>query len=252
MKCKFCNHTVNPNHKVCNKCGKRIPTYLHKNGWIWVLPLLLTFILLGVFTSKADYKPNDPTLSATHPATLSKSNVLDPTQIPQEVSLTSGTFKVGKELVPGRYILTASKGMGSIFIYKENVPYIHEILTHPHNSDSTIGVTKIEATLEENDLIQISDLDQVIFSPVRPFLKTVLVSGYHVVGQDIPPGEYGVIVFKGSGSLMIYDTAYNMRYNKYITSQDSFNPENSLRITLSEGEIVKIAHIDQLELTLVY
>ncbi len=238
MKCKLCNHTINPTHKVCNKCGKRIHSPLHKSGWIWVIPIIFMFIVLGVFTSKADYKE--------YPAQVSE--LFDHAETAAEATLTSGSFIVGKDIIPGRYIITTNKGMGNLFIYKENIPYINEVLTYPHNSDSTVGVTKIETNLDLGDHIQISGLDSVVFSPVAIFQKTTLVSGYHLVGRDVPEGNYTIMVPEGSGNFIIYDATHQIRLNKFITRISSSSSEDALKISLKKDELIHINNLGLIEL----
>ncbi|WP_069999694.1 hypothetical protein [Cellulosilyticum sp. I15G10I2] len=250
MKCKFCNHTVNPTHKVCNKCGKLVHTPIHMSGWLWVIPILLTFVVLGVFTSKSDYTnaKEDSSLMPAGRSPIQIGEVFSSPKTPLTLTLTSGSFITGKDILPGRYIITTTKGIGNLFIYKEELPYINEVLTYPHNSDSTVGVTKIETNIDQGDLILISGLDSVTFSPAPIFQKTILLPGYHLVGRDVPVGDYTLVTPEGSGSFIIYDDTQHIRFNELLTMHSSLAPDTALKISLKEGEVVKISHLDIVEL----
>lgn len=235
MKCKFCDHTVYPMHKVCNKCGKRITHPFFRNAWFLLVPIFVTFLGLGIWDSKG-------TEMQSLVAPILSSSALE---TPIQTTLSSGSFVIGKTLSPGRYIITTPKGVGNIFIYKEQFPYINEILTHPHDSNTTVGVTKIETSLQKGMLLQISGLDEVVFSPVPRFNKTSLVCGYHIVGKDIPPGDYLVTIPKGSGNLMVYDNTHKLKINELLIA-DIIDSEKELQITLIAGEVVVVSHLDNI------
>ncbi|MDF2878858.1 MAG: hypothetical protein K0S30_1954, partial [Clostridia bacterium] len=192
MKCKYCKQTIKPQQKICHKCGKLIRLPLHLTGWVWIFPILSAFIVLGLLTSHKTLI-NSSFYNPTHYASTNNSPSFLSQTSPRETSLPIGSFLVGKDIQPGRYMITTPKGSGDLFIYKKDIPYINEILTYGHDQDSTVGVTKIEASLSTGDRIQISGLETTLFSPVPIFEKTTLVAGYHLVGRDVPAGDYTVI-----------------------------------------------------------
>jgi hypothetical protein len=146
-------------------------------------------------------------------------------------------------------MITTPKGSGDLFIYKKDIPYINEILTYGHDQDSTVGVTKIEASLSTGDRIQISGLETTLFSPVPIFEKTTLVAGYHLVGRDVPAGDYTVIAPSGTGHFMIYDPQSSLAVDESLTPHCSTDPNTQLEVSLKEGQIVKINNLDRVELT---
>ncbi|MDF2595471.1 MAG: hypothetical protein K0R69_1812 [Clostridia bacterium] len=248
MKCKYCKQTIKSHQKICHKCGKLVRFPLYRTGWVWVFPLLFAFAVLGLLTSHASriksffYNPIHYTSTNNPPSFLSQTSLL-------EVLLPSGSFLVGKDIKPGRYMITTPKGMGDLFIYKKDIPYINEILTYAHNEDSTIGVTKIETNLSAGDRIQISGLEAALFAPVPVFKKTTLVSGHHLVGRDIPAGDYTVIAPSGTGHFMIYDPQSSSSVDENLIPHSPNDPHTQLEVSLKEGQIVRINNLDRVELT---
>lgn len=77
-------------------------------------------------------------------------------------SLSSGTWVVGIDIKPGKYTVTAPSGSGNINITSKNLSsYVNEILTA--DTSDKYGVTTINVTLENGNIIRISSLDQVDF-----------------------------------------------------------------------------------------
>jgi len=77
------------------------------------------------------------------------------------VSLYAGTFTVGQDIGPGRYVVTPGPGQSGNFIVNGNDSY-NEIL----GSDASSGeVPSLTVTLADGDSITISSLNGVALAP---------------------------------------------------------------------------------------
>ncbi len=245
MKCKHCKHPIISAHNVCTRCGTPIHHSTHKGTWLWVIPIVFTFVMLGVFSPKTDSKASSlPDSPKVTPILYAQEKPMDT----QEIILSSGSYVVGSDIQPGRYIMTTHSGTGSIYIYKGQYPYISELLTHPDNIDSTVAVTRIETCLNAGDRIQITDLSSVTCLLAPRFPKTTLSCGEHIVGIDVPPGDYTAITSKGTGHLMIYDATLSVRLSKVLTAHSLYDNDLQLKMSLTEGEIIKIGSLESVNL----
>lgn len=81
-----------------------------------------------------------------------------------QLFLYSGTWKVGEDIAAGRYRASVSNGTGNFIIYgTDDLLKINEILNA--NSDVDMGVKETTVNLDKGDIIKISSLNQVEFTP---------------------------------------------------------------------------------------
>ena len=77
-------------------------------------------------------------------------------------SLYSGYWVVGTDVTSGRYTVSPIKGSGNFFVYsKGGSPKVNEIL------GSDIGVKEAVINLDDGDIINISGIESVKFSPTN-------------------------------------------------------------------------------------
>ncbi|WP_163250049.1 hypothetical protein, partial [Clostridium niameyense] len=78
------------------------------------------------------------------------------------ISLYSGYWVVGTDLTKGRYKVSPAEGKGNFFVYnKKGKVKTNEIL------GSDIGVNEIVVNLDDGDIINISGIESVKFSPTN-------------------------------------------------------------------------------------
>ena len=76
-----------------------------------------------------------------------------------EMSLYAGYWTVGEDVTSGRYKVSTARGNGNFMIFgSDGMPKTNEIL-------GSSGVKEILVNLEDNDIIQISSLNHVKFTP---------------------------------------------------------------------------------------
>lgn len=114
------------------------------------------------------------------------------------VTLAPGTYEVGKDIQPGRYVIKADSGSGNLMGANGS---INAILTA--QPDPALGVTSYTTTLKKGTEIKIKSIPQTTFTPVtKRTYQTELGAGTYEVGKDIKPGRYKISAVVGSGNLI--------------------------------------------------
>jgi hypothetical protein len=116
------------------------------------------------------------------------------------VTLGAGTFSVGADVRPGRYVIATSESSGNFQVENPKDPLkVNEIL----GTEAIVAVPTVTTDLAEGDTIKIKGLSAVTFTPATTELLTDLSSGSWIVGLDIAPGRYVVTPVAGSGNLFV-------------------------------------------------
>ena len=163
-------------------------------------------------------------------------------------TLFSGTFTVGQDIPAGRYIITGD-GQGNLFVYSNGLPIVNEIL-----DDGTgmfgLGVPSVTTDLEDGHEIEISGINNVIFTPATTEMSTVLTTGSWVVGLDIPVGSYDATPTHSSesGNLFVYSQRGLPVVNEILAGADSDMLDFGLgveriRVNLQHGQTIEISGI---------
>lgn len=121
------------------------------------------------------------------------------------VTLAPGTYEVGKDIKPGRYVIKADSGSGNLMSANGS---INAILTA--QPDPTLGVTSYTTNLDKGTEIKIKGIPQTTFTPVtKRTYQTELGAGTYEVGKDIKPGRYKIVAISGSGNLISIGSGIN-------------------------------------------
>lgn len=165
-----------------------------------------------------------------------------------ETTLFSGNWTVGKDIPKGKYIITTSSGSGNFFIYDpDGAPLTNEILCVAGDEEDSMGVSKISTYLNEGDAIEISGLNEVLFSPGSAELSNDLSAGRYHVGHDIKSGDYIVTTNLGSGNFFVYDEDGYPLTNEILCvagdEEDSMGV-SKLKVTLKDGYVIDISGLN--------
>jgi hypothetical protein len=159
------------------------------------------------------------------------------------VTLGSGRFVGGTDVAPGLYDVTTGPDQSGHFVVTGTDSY-NETL-------GTGGVPKIRVQISNGDIIQISGLSQVFFTPVStPFVTShsavVLYAGTWTVGQDLGPGGYVATPGPGqSGKLIITSEGVNV-----VLGDDPNRGEvPSVTFDVQSGDVIEITGLAQVNLT---
>lgn len=74
--------------------------------------------------------------------------------------LSAGSWIVGLDIEPGKYVAEVNNGQGNFVVYKNGFPTVNEIL----DASGNMGVPNVTLKLEKGEVISISGLNQVIFN----------------------------------------------------------------------------------------
>lgn len=175
----------------------------YKRWWVWVLAIIVLLFIIGSASGGSDNSSSSKSSSSskTSSAQTFKKNTAE------KVTLGSGSFTVGKDLKPGRYVVTATSGSGN---FTNKSGSINVILGA--NEDDDLGqVTSYTVDLHKGEKIKLDGIDQVLFTPTpsKRSYKTELTAGAWKVGTDIKPGRYTIKPVHGSGNLTTDDGEVN-------------------------------------------
>jgi len=85
----------------------------------------------------------------------------EPEQTAEPVTLGAGTFYVGEDVNPGRYVVSTESMVGNFVVYEESgMPTTNEML-----GTQEMAVDELTVDLEEGQEIEIMGLDEVNFEP---------------------------------------------------------------------------------------
>jgi hypothetical protein len=155
--------------------------------------------------------------------------------------LGAGTYTVGADVPPGRYVITAAKGeSGNLSATTDDDPLaINEIL----GDAGGLGVPSVTTSLVKKEVIKIEGLSHVTFRPASTRLRKALSTGDWEVGLDIAPGRYVATPKKGqSGNFTVYDTDGLPATNEVLGKAGGLGVPN-VTLALTDKEEINISGI---------
>ncbi|KRM09184.1 hypothetical protein FD16_GL001900 [Paucilactobacillus suebicus DSM 5007 = KCTC 3549] len=149
-------------------------------------------------------------------------------------NLNAGTFKVGADINPGRYMVKATSGSGN---FTNRSGSINVILGT--SVDNSLGqVDSYTVTLVKGEQIKLEGIESASFTPTpsKYSYKTELSAGSWTVGKDIKPGRYDITATQGSGNIDTNDGDVNEILG---TSKDSETGQvTKVTATLHKGQVL--------------
>lgn len=166
--------------------------------------------------------------------------------VPYVKNLSSGTWKAGTHLAPGRYKITTKSGSGNLVIalYSDDRS-VNEILS---SEDDGFGVTVVTTDIKSGDKIEISGLDSVQFTRVSNVKSNTLHSGYWTVGKDINAGRYKITTTSEFGNLIIY-RGDSLLVNEILAKKREDYTVTSVTTTLKTGDRIYISSLNKVIFT---
>lgn len=221
-----------------------------KKHLVIILSLLLLIALGGCGDSTADNSVETATNVEESQPEKSEKQAMYEDFVASSVKTTlfSGKWTVGKDIPKGKYIITTASGTGNFFIYNgDDFPLTNEILCVAGDEDDSFGVSKISTYLNEGETIEISGLNEVLFSPAPAEFSNDLSAGRYHVGFDIKADDYIVTTDSGSGNFFVYDEDGYPLTNEILCvageEDDSFGV-SKIKVSLEEGYIIDISGLN--------
>ena len=205
------------------------------------LAALLFCIVLAILFVRQTRHDDDRTVGTENPVSsfLPREDITGK----QPVVMGTGNYTAGKDIEPGRYMVTTQGGYGSFVVYEldSKLTEVSEVLGY---FADPAYVPSIALTLVENQEIEIkgAKLGQVTFTPLATEFLTELTTGIWVAGLDIEPGTYTISSKDGrNGSVSIFNG--DLPYAKVLLGKGGAKYKESEIITLESNQTIRVASI---------
>ena len=145
--------------------------------------------------------------------------------------LFSGTFTVGQDIPPGRYVITADSSGNFVIRSADGRLWVNEIL---NDGTGTHGVPSVTVDIGVDYEIEIRGISNVTFTPAINALSTVLTTGRWVVGVHIPACTYDArpTIVGDSGNFVIHNADGRLAVNEVLRDR--------VRVNLQSGQTINI------------
>ena len=168
----------------------------------------------------------------------------------EAVTLDEGMHEVGKDIEPGRYVITADSGYGNIYVKNaEERGGFNETLAG--ESDSPEGqTTEIVGFFDEGYSVEIANFENVYFTPYETVSVETIFPGQWVAGEDFPAGVYDVSMpeTEETGSL---EVSSHPDYNKsrHTLGSAEYGGMTNFTMSFEDGDIVNLRYMPEITLT---
>ena len=215
----------------------------YKKWWVWIVAIIVIIFLFAMFGgSDSDSSSNSDNTSSTANSSSKKKQTVEKNTA-KAVTLGAGTYKVGRDIQPGRYVIRAKSGSG-------NVSGDNDLnLILGATVDNDLGqVDSYTTDLKKNAEVKLESLQSVTFTPTpaKRSFKTTLSAGDWVVGKDIKAGRYEITALQGSGNLTTDDGDLNEILG--TTSDKDLGQVTKVNVDLSNGQVLNNA-LESIKLT---
>lgn len=205
----------------------------YKKWWIWVIAIIVVIFLFAAFGgSDSDSSSSSSSTDSTAKSSSKKKQAVEKNTA-KAVTLGAGTYKVGRDIQPGRYVIRAKTGSG-------NVSGDNDLnLILGTTVDNSLGqVDSYTTDLKKNAEVKLESLQSVTFTPTpsKRSFKTTLSAGDWVVGKDIKAGRYEITALQGSGNLTTDDGDLNEILG--TTSDKDAGQVTKVNVDLSNGQVL--------------
>ncbi|MCG0557206.1 hypothetical protein [Lactiplantibacillus plantarum] len=220
----------------------------YKKWWVWVIAIIVVIFLFAMFGgSDSDSSSSSSNTSSSNTSSTAKSSSKKKQTVEKNtakaVTLGAGTYKVGRDIQPGRYVIRAKSGSG-------NVSGDNDLnLILGTTVDNDLGqVDSYTTDLKKNAEVKLESLQSVTFTPTpaKRSFKTTLSAGDWVVGKDIKAGRYEITALQGSGNLTTDDGDLNEILG--TTSDKDSGQVTKVNVDLSNGQVLNNA-LESIKLT---
>lgn len=220
----------------------------YKRWWFWliVVVIIIAAVSGGGNSDKKDTSSNKKQTSQSQDKKVdtkkeeSKEEVKSRDNSSAKTkTLSTGTFEVGKDINPGRYVCKSLGGSGNFVVNKDGVPEVNEILD-PSGQD---GVKTVTCDLTKGESIKISSIKKVKFTPAETKMSNKLSAGTWEVGVDIKPGRYIAKVKHGSGNFVVNDNGVP-EVNEILDASGESGVK-TVTCDLKDGEIINISSLNE-------
>lgn len=221
----------------------------YKRWWFWLIVVVIIIAAVngGKSSDKKDTSSNSKQTSQSQDKKADTKKEETKKEEPKardnssakEKTLSTGTFEVGKDINPGRYVCKSLGGAGNFVVEKGGVPTVNEIL----DPSGKNGVKTVTCNLTKGESIKISSIKKVKFTPAETKISDKLSAGTWEVGVDIKPGRYVAKVKHGSGNFVVNDNGVPT-VNEILDASGE-NGVKTVTCDLKDGEIINVSSLNE-------
>jgi hypothetical protein len=164
-----------------------------------------------------------------------------------KTDLSVGHWRVGTDIPPGRYVISAVRGTGNTSsVKRDGRRGINEIFSAHLTTGLRVGT--VTTDLEDNEIITIERLGTVSFVPAVSEMRTTISSGTWIVGIDVPAGTFSLSATRAGeqGTVSIL-TGEAVTHNEILGTIHGVG-HTSMPLTLTDGQILSIHGLNRVEL----
>lgn len=244
IKCKTCNAEIAASAKSCPSCGAKNKKPFYKKVSFWIIAIIIVIVVKGLAGGDSSndsnqVQQNDNVAQTTNNNSEQSESTANETPAPVEEAKTkikAGTYKVGTDLAAGEYLFVA-KSMGYVECTSDSTGALESIVFN----DNVAGHTYLTVNDGEYLKIQGGEMYPVAEAPSVIPADGLYKDGMYKVGQDIPAGEYKVVLT--SSAMGYYEVAADSRHDLYsiVTNE---NVQADTYLTIQDGQYVKISGVE--------
>lgn len=232
--------------------SEKVKKSIYKKWWFWLIVLIVFSGIIGSISDNNDVAKEPEKVEDViseqrgfedEPAeTAEELEENEDDAVEEEADETSdniifpGTYKVGEDMAPGEYLIIPHSGMAYIESAKDSTGKIESIIFN----DNLINGANSYVTLNEGEYFKIEGADAYSME-VAPKLNPVdgiYRDGMYKVGQDIPAGEYKVILDSDIGFGYIEVSKDSSHKIESIVTNENIQADTY--ITVSDGQYLKL------------
>ncbi|MEC5425228.1 hypothetical protein QGM71_17215 [Virgibacillus sp. C22-A2] len=243
---------------------KKIKKPLHKKWWVWLIAVV---VIVAVVTVDDEEDASDPSVEAASSAvdkveedekeSESDAEIEEETNEAAETAdenkssgseadteadksnrIDAVTYKIGEDIPAGEYLVFAS-GMGYIESASDSTGALESIVFN----DNLMNGAHSYVTLNEGEYFKLQSAEMYPVKEAPSVIPDdgIYSDGMYKVGQDIPAGEYKIILDSslGMGYLEVSsDSSHQL--GSIVTNE---NVQADTYLTISEGQYLKLQDV---------
>lgn len=170
----------------------------------------------------------------------------------QETSLDEGVHRVGKDVEPGRYKITADEGAGTGGIYindEEDSSFFSATLTEGTTSRAD-SIIEMVTFLDEDYEIEVTGIESVTLTPYETQDVTTLVTGQWIAGEDFPAGVYDISTTfdETVGDIMVTQVK-GMSKSRHSIGNEEYGGMTDFTMSFVDDDFVELEYVPEVTLS---
>jgi len=223
---------------------EKVKKPFYKKWWVWVIAI---FIIGAIATGGGEdsSEKTEPKPASTQVKDEKKDNSQPKEEAKKapakeepkdDGKIKQGTYKIGTDLPAGEYLVFATGAMGYIESAKDSTGQLESIIFNDNLSKGAHSYV----TLNDGEYFKLNggEMYPVDKAPSVKPEDGVYTNGMYKVGQDIPAGEYKVILEAASGMGYLEVASNSSHQIESIVTNENVTAD--MYITITDGQYIKL------------